>query len=184
MKHCKITDCNKKRIARGWCHMHYKRWQIHGSPDVLIIPQEYHGMVETPEYNIWTHMKGRCNNPKDARYADYGGRGIKVCRRWANSFAAFYNDMGKRPEGLTLERINNDKGYSPKNCKWATYQEQNENKRIYKNNELGVKGIRMTDFGNYSVRISIGNGKQKTLGTFIDLVSAKQALAEAQARLT
>ena len=157
--------------------MHYKRWQIHGNPEVLIVPQEYHGMVNTPEYRTWTHIKGRCNNSSDIRYADYGGRGIKVCKRWNDSFAAFYNDMGKRPEGLTLERIDNDKGYSPENCKWATYQEQSENKRTYKNNKLGIKGIRMTSNGKYQVRISIGIGQQKVLGTFITLEEAKLRLS-------
>lgn len=157
--------------------MHYRRWRLYGSPDILIIPQEYHGMVNTPEYKTWTHIKGRCNNPKDARYSDYGGRGITVCKRWNNSFAAFYSDMGKRIGSLTLERIDNNKGYSPENCKWATYQEQSENKRTYKNNKLGVKGIRTTPSGKYSVRISIGKGKQKVIGTF-------ETLKEAQNRLS
>jgi hypothetical protein len=85
--------------------------------------------------------------------------------------------MGKRPEGLTLERINNSKGYSPKNCKWATYQEQSLNKRVYKNNVLGIRGIRNTPSGKYEVRVSTGDSKQKSLGTFDTLSQAKKALA-------
>lgn len=153
--------------------MHYKRLQIHGSPEVLIVPQDYHGMVKTPEYRTWTHIKGRCHNPNDARYADYGGRGIKVCKRWRNSFAAFYADMGARPDSLTLERVDNSKGYSPKNCKWATIHEQSINKRIYKNSQTGIRNVRMTKSGKYAVRKSIGDSKQKHIGTFETLAQAK-----------
>lgn len=87
-----------------------------------------HGLSGTPEHNIWKEMRQRCRNPKHARYADYGGRGITVCQRW-DSFASFLADMGQRPPGLTLERTNNDRGYEPGNCRWATYQEQRANQR-------------------------------------------------------
>lgn len=87
-----------------------------------------HGLTETPTYKIWTGIRSRCNNPKVKHYNSYGGRGIKICKRW-DKFENFLKDMGERPEGLTIERINNDKGYYPKNCKWATYKEQASNKR-------------------------------------------------------
>jgi hypothetical protein len=62
-------------------------------------------------------------------YKHYGARGIKVCKRWVDSFEAFFKDMGLRPKGMSIERINNSKGYTPSNCKWATKSEQNFNKR-------------------------------------------------------
>jgi len=88
-----------------------------------------HNMARSPEYECWSAAKGRCYNPKDKRYAYYGERGITMCTRWRDSFEAFYADMGPRPDGLTLDRINNDGPYAPWNCRWATWKIQNNNKR-------------------------------------------------------
>ena len=87
-----------------------------------------HGMAGTRIYNIWADMVGRCTRPTHARFADYGGRGITVCERW-RSFENFFADMGERPAGRSLDRIDNDAGYSPDNCRWATAQEQRANRR-------------------------------------------------------
>jgi hypothetical protein len=87
-----------------------------------------HGMSKTRTYRIWAGMKSRCLNPNEEAYERYGGRGITVCDRWLNSFENFLEDMGEAPEGLTIERKNGAQGYSPDNCRWATYQEQGENK--------------------------------------------------------
>ena len=74
-------------------------------------------------YAIWTMMKQRCNNPKNKDYKHYGARGIKVCSRW-NLYSNFYEDMGEKPFGLSLDRIDNNGNYEPSNCRWVTQKEQ------------------------------------------------------------
>jgi len=95
-----------------------------------------HGQRYTPLYNIYTKMIDRCINPKNTNYKYYGERGIKVCDRWNHNFKNFYEDMheGYLP-GLQIDRIDNNKGYEPSNCRWATQKENARNKR---NNNLIV----------------------------------------------
>jgi hypothetical protein len=76
-------------------------------------------------------MKQRCTNPNHAKYYLYGGRGIGVCKEWSESFVKFLEDMGDRPQGHTLNRIDNDGNYCKENCEWQTYSEQNSNRRRY-----------------------------------------------------
>jgi len=83
---------------------------------------------ESSTHRSWRAMKRRCQNQQDTHYDIYGGRGIAVCERW-HSFENFLADMGEKPPGLIIERINNDGNYEPDNCKWATYKEQAQNKR-------------------------------------------------------
>lgn len=82
-------------------------------------------------YNIWRNMLARCNNAKAPNYADYGGRGIKVCKRWQgeHGFERFLQDVGERPKGTSLERRKNNLGYTPTNCYWATKEVQANNTR-------------------------------------------------------
>lgn len=87
-----------------------------------------HNRTKTTEYRIWRNMRYRCNNPNSRQYQDYGGRGISVCPRW-DSFVSFLEDMGSRPKGKSIDRINNDANYEPSNCRWATMFEQNGNTR-------------------------------------------------------
>jgi|ERR1700690_671018 len=92
------------------------------------------------ERDCWSGMKSRCNNPKDTCYANYGGRGIKVCDRWNESFRNFFEDMGEAPSKIhTIERIEVNLGYSKDNCRWATMEEQANNKR--NNRMLTFNGV-------------------------------------------
>jgi hypothetical protein len=106
-----------------------------------------HGLSTTKIYHTWQNMMDRCKGKKSV---NYGGRGIKVCKRWHN-FINFYNDMGEKPKGLSLERINNNGNYSKKNCRWATPREQQNNTR---NNHLLI-------FNNISGNITFWSRKLK-----------------------
>lgn len=83
----------------------------------------------SPTYQTWTAMLARCRNPGAANYPNYGGRGITACDRWATSFEAFLADMGERPDGHTLDRIDAEGNYEPGNCRWATQAQQAKNRR-------------------------------------------------------
>lgn len=86
----------------------------------------------TKAYRTWQGIKNRCYNANVKAYKYYGGRGITVCERWLHSFENFLADMGEPEPGLSIDRINNDKGYSPENCRWATFSEQMRNRRPFK----------------------------------------------------
>lgn len=94
-----------------------------------------HGLHGIPEYFVWKTMKQRCSNKNNRSYPDYGGRGITVCDRWKDSFENFFKDMGERPSKRhSIDRMDNDKGYEPSNCKWSTDVEQASNRRKRRTN--------------------------------------------------
>lgn len=84
--------------------------------------------IHMPTYRTWASIKQRCLNPRSTGYYKYGGRGIQICERW-KTYQNFLNDMGERPDGLTIDRINNEMHYEPNNCRWATPYQQTHNRR-------------------------------------------------------
>ena len=121
---------------------------------------------EKRAHYIWRAMVARCTNPNHKAYNRYGGRGITVCHQWLK-YENFLADMGEPPEGLTLERIDNDKGYDPVNCKWATLSEQQKNKertKIYSNGSFTGTLVECAKFLGISKELAHWRWKQH--GTF------------------
>lgn len=125
--------------------------------------RETHGRRHTPEYKCWGGIKQRTTNPNSKLWGYYGERGVTMCKRWNDSFMDFLNDMGEKPTPKhTIERIDNNKGYSPGNCRWATRKEQGNNRR-----------------GN---RIEVIGGVSKTISQWCDEFGVKRALVENRLR--
>ena len=116
-------SCSNRAIAQSRTGERNSRWN--------------NGAASHPLYETYLQMKGRCQSSTHPRWASYGGRGITVCQRWDADFWTFVQDMGPRPGELSLDRIDNDAGYSPSNCRWATASEQSKNRR-----ELAYAGSR------------------------------------------
>lgn len=130
---CSCPECNYDAFCKGFCKAHYEQIRQHGKIRGAVIPHitARGGITKSnpDEYRAWNLMKRRCYNKNDDSYSLYGGRGIKVCERWKESFANFLEDMGKKPKGFSLDRIDADKDYSPENCRWADWWTQQRNRR-------------------------------------------------------
>ncbi len=125
------------------------------------------------EYRTWAAMRTRCKNQNDARFPRYGGRGISVCDRW-RKFENFIADMGPRPEGLTLDRINNDGNYEPGNCRWATMREQCQNRS---------NGITITVYGESLLLVEAARKHRIPYHTMLYWVQQGKGGAPLEARI-
>lgn len=134
-------------------------------------PARTHGKSKTKTYAIWRGILARCYNTKLKAYPYYGGRGITVCEEWFD-YINFLKDMGERPEGMSLDRTDTNAGYSKQNCRWATAEEQAQNKRKLSTNTTGRTGISIrTATGQYLVEIKT-DGVHEYGGIFSNLEDA------------
>lgn len=133
-----------------------------------------HGKTNTHAYYTWSAMLSRCTLKKHPEYKHYGGRGITVCKEWC-TFEGFYADMGDPADGMTLDRINNDCGYYPENCRWATKTQQNENRRVTK--WIEFDGVRKTQSA-WAKQLGVC---KSTIARRLKKMSVEQALTKQKA---
>ena len=141
-----------------------------------------HGLSSNKFYQTWYDMKYRCYNNMRQDYKDYGARGITVCEEWLNvsNFVAWCEMTHPNTEGVSLDRIDNDKGYSPENCTWSDKTTQNINQRIQKNNTSGYVGVSWDKSHNlWQVNIRV-NKKLIKIGRYKDIENAKIARLKAE----
>jgi len=137
-----LCDCGKEKLMRGNSFISGGNVSCGCyAAEQLSKRATTHGMTKTKEHGAWLSMLDRCRNERHKSYKNYGGRGIMVCERWKESFENFYIDMGKAPNGTSIERKNNNGNYCKENCLWATSEEQMHNTRY--NNVLTFNGISM-----------------------------------------
>lgn len=162
---CTIRDCESRCHAKGLCNRHYIKYMRRG---------KIH-----PLYFTYKNMIYRCYKDSNKRFDAYGGRGIKVCDSWLNSFDDFVRDMGEKPDpSYTLDRIDGDGNYEPNNCRWATITEQNRNRRKPRNNTSGCIGVyRNNNRWVAGIRV---DGQFKYLGRYKEYESAVAARKKAE----
>lgn len=136
-----------------------------------------HGLHGSKLYYVWAQIKARCLNQNHPEYHNYGARGIYVCEDWKNSYECFYNwaQANGYKEGLTIDRINNDSGYTPENCRWTDCHAQNLNKR-YKPSNTGIRGVyHMTGNRRRPYEAQFCGVRLGTFETIAEAVAARNA---------
>ena len=172
---CAVPDCpNLTRYPSGdLCHSHISQIRAHGKI-ISEAPRHITGATKHELYGTWQDMLNRCRNKNNPQYKDYGGRGIKVCKEWQgpDGFWTFANDMGDRPEGYTLDRINVDGNYCRDNCRWSDRHTQNLNTRRNKSDDHNIKERALKN-GAIVFDVHLVKGKDHFCRTFSNLLEAK-----------
>jgi hypothetical protein len=160
-RHTKLTDSKKsKERSQGVC----------------LIPVENTKGIGHPLYIIWKNIRARCYQPGATGYKYYGGRGIHMCASWLYSFDMFVEDMGERPDGHSVDRINNDGNYSPHNCRWTTDVVQANNQGMRTDNKSGVVGVSYIKNRDLWLARVRHNRRRVSLGVFPTVKAASESI--------
>lgn len=176
---CKIDGCTNERFAKGLCCAHYLRLRRHNRLELV---EDLSGLrtLYPKEYNSYRSMKNRCLCKTDKNYPRWGGKGIKICDRWLekpDGFKNFFHDMGPRPDGTSLDRIDNNKGYYPDNCRWATPWEQMANTSKLIGRTPGVHFIKSKN--KWEANIKIGDRRlTKSFATECEAIKQRKLWEE------
>ena len=175
-KGCSIAPCEKAAHGRGYCRSHYMSWWRHGDASWIDCNRVHAetGSTKHPLYSLYRGMISRCYSSGNPKYSRYGARGIKVCDRWLEpltiGFWNFVDDMGVRPPGYTLDRLDVDGDYSAENCRWASQFAQQSNRS---NNRKHI-GVRQTASGSWEAKaMAHGIEYQKNFGTLEEAVAQR-----------
>lgn len=163
MRLCEIAGCSARHHVKGMCRKHHAQFLRHGDP--LVPDQRWKGGIRSHfMYGSWHQMINRCENSNNSSYGRYGARGVTVCERW-HDFRNFLADMGERPEGKTLDRIDPKGPYAPENCRWATPAEQRKN---------------ISPEGDLRTRIALSAGVKKRWAEWRDAGNVPQRIRPAK----
>jgi hypothetical protein len=140
------------------------------------------GVNRTSVYTIWRGMIQRCYDRRSPQFPDYGGRGITICDEWRHSFETFFSDMGHRPENLSIDRIDNDKGYSKDNCQWSTVKEQARNRRSNKLFTINGETKCIAEWSDFYGIVSYGTTQQRIRRNRMDTFTALTLISQVPRR--
>ena len=157
---CKCVCGKEKLVSTNWLITGYSKSCGCSRGEYVGNAHRKHGMCRTRTYQIWVGAKDRCYNKNNPNFNNYGGRGITVCERWRESFENFYADMGEAVGKMTLNRIDTNGNYEPSNCRWATMQEQNNNRR---DNIIVLYNGEQTTLPNLARQLGINYGRLRKL---------------------